>query len=125
MKTSLNALHHQTMDCLREMEFYKQELTILQNRLEEVASKNTSKDVMVQVEHFLNKFIMTKEQLDILVHDLNAEENNIERKVVELPHHVHQKIVDIDTKIKDRFKDFTTGFADMRLEFNSFLSKTF
>ena len=57
MKTSLNALHHQGNDWLRELEFYKDELALLTTRLEEVASKNTDKDVLAQVEHFQNKFV--------------------------------------------------------------------
>lgn len=123
MKASLNALHHQTMDCLRETEFYKQELSILQTRLEEVAAKNTLQEIMVQIEHFQNKFILTKEQLDILTHDLKKEENNIERKAAELPEHIHQKIMETDTKLKERIKNFTTGFAELRYELNTFLSK--
>ena len=46
MKASINSLHHQTSDWLRELDFYKEELNILRKRLEEVAAKNTSKDIM-------------------------------------------------------------------------------
>lgn len=39
MKASINSLHHQETDWLRELEFYKQEISVLTNRLEEVAAK--------------------------------------------------------------------------------------
>lgn len=123
MKASLSSLHHQTTDWLRETDFYKQELTILQKRLEEVVSKNTDKEVLARVEHFQNKFILFKEQLDILTHDLKQEETSIEQKVKELPEHLHEKFASVHTDMQNRVKLFATGFADLRFEFNSFLSE--
>lgn len=39
MKTSINSLHHQQGDWLRELAFYNLELSILDKRLNEVKSK--------------------------------------------------------------------------------------
>jgi hypothetical protein len=124
MKASLNSLHHQTADWLREMDFYKQELGILERRLGEVAANNTSKEVSAQVEHFQNVFIITKEQLDILSHDLREEESVIEAKVKQSPEHTNEKYTPAFDKMHERVKIFTSGFADMRFAFNTFLSKT-
>jgi predicted nucleic acid-binding Zn-ribbon protein len=124
MKASLNSLHHQITDWLRETDFYKQEVSIFEERLREVASKNTSQEVLAQVEHFQNKFILTKEQLDILAHDLNKEESVVEEKVKKSPEHTHEKFVTPLDKTQARVKTFASGFADLRFEFNTFLSKT-
>jgi len=124
MKASINSLHHQITDWLRETDFYKQEIMILEKRLEEVASKNSSQEVLAQVEHFQNKFILNKEQLDILSHDLGKEETNVEAKAKLSPEHTHEKFIPTLDKMQERIKSFTSGFADIRFELNTFLSKT-
>ena len=124
MKASLNSLHHQVSGWLRETDFYKQETAILEKRLEEVASKNTAPEISAQVEHFQNRFIITKEQLDILAHDLRKEESVVEEKAKQAPEHTNEKYTPVFDKMQARMKEFTTGFADMRFEFNAFLSKT-
>ena len=123
MKASLSSLHHQLTDWLRETDFYKQEISVLEKRLGEVASKNTALEVTSLVEHFQNKFILTKEQLDILAHDLKKEETGVEEKVTLLPEHINEKFVQVDDKTNERMKIFASGFADLRFEFNTFLSK--
>ncbi len=123
MKTSLNSLHHQVNDWLREVEFYKQETSLLKKRLEEVAAQNSGQDVMAQVEHFQNKFIVQSEQIDILHHDLNKQSEAITLQVKEKPEHAHEKFLDVNDKMQQRVKIFTSGFGDLRFEFNKFLSK--
>lgn len=123
MKASLNSLHHQATDWLRETEFYKQELAILQTRLEEVAAKNTAQEVLAQVEHFQNKFILNREQQDTLIHDLRKEASNLEEKIKGLLEHTNEKFTDVNEGMQNRMKTYATAFADLRFEFNSFVSK--
>lgn len=124
MKTSISTLHHQGTDWLRELEFYKEELGILSTRLEEVVSKNTDKEVLAQVEHFQNKFIMLREQLDILKHDVNQRNEEVTELAKTRPEHINERIGTTSDKLLERVKDFARSIADTRFEFNSFLSKT-
>lgn len=125
MKVSLNYLHHQTTDWIREINFYKDELNVLSKRLAEVAGANTNAEVMAQVEHFQNKFIVYKEQLDLLLHRLHAAETAIQNHIKSRPEHTHEKFLETTDALQQNVKDYTTGFSDMRFEFNKFLSKTF
>jgi chromosome segregation ATPase len=124
MKTSISNLHHQASDWLRELDFYKEELNILTNRLGEVASKNTDKGVLAQVEHFQNKFIMLREQLDVLKHDANQRNEEINELAKTRPEHISERFSSTSDKLLERFKDYTRSIADTRYEFNVFLSKT-
>ena len=124
MKTSVSTLHHQATDWLRELEFYKQEIGILSTRLEEVAGKNTDKEVLAQVEHFQNKFIMLREQLDVLKHDVNQRSEEINELAKTRPEHINERFASTSDKLLERFKDYTRSVADTRYEFNTFLSKT-
>ncbi len=124
MKASLAFLHHQITDWQRETDFYRHEISILEKRLQEVASKNNSHEILAHVEHFQNKFIITKEQLDILKHDLSKEQLGVEEKAKQTPEHINEKFVVRHYKMQERVKNFNSAFADLRFEFNSFLSRT-
>ena len=123
MKASINILHHQTSDWLRELDFYKEELDILRKRLEEVAAKNTSKDVMVQVEHFQSRFTILREQYDILHHENGERYGRIDELAKVRPEHIEEIFVAANDSMNGRLSDFFTSFRNTRLEFNNFLSK--
>jgi len=123
MKASINSLHHQETDWLRELEFYKQELEILTKRLEEVAAKNTSKEILAQVEHFQNRFILLKEQHDILRHDNAARSERVNEMAKAIPTHIEEKFVADKDEMYKRMSDYFTSIRDTRFEFNTFLSK--
>ncbi|HLP50397.1 MAG TPA: hypothetical protein VK154_05900 [Chitinophagales bacterium] len=123
MKTSVNAVHHQSNDWIKELQFYFDELLLLQNRLGEVAAKNTGQETMAMIEHFQNKFIMLKEQADILKHDVNAN-NNVALEMAALkPTHINEKYVTETNDLHLRITQYAKGFADTRFELNQFLRK--
>jgi hypothetical protein len=62
--SSLHNLHDEYGSHIRVIHFYKQEIKYLQKRLEDVAKRNTDKDILAQVEQFQNQFILTRENLD-------------------------------------------------------------
>ena len=124
MKTSLNALHHQGNDWLRELEFYKDELALLTTRLEEVASKNTDKDVLAQVEHFQNKFVLLRQQVDELKHDVNKRNSDVTELSKDKPTHVTENYVNANSQLQNGMLGFVQSVATTRFEFNEFLSKT-
>lgn len=123
MKVSISYLHHQSTDWLRELAFYKEEISVLTKRLEEVISKNTSKEVAAQVEHFQNKFIMLREQVDVLNHDVKQQENKTEQMAKERPNHLSEKFVDENEPLHFRMKDISKSISNTRFEFNGFLAK--
>ncbi|MFN8286210.1 MAG: hypothetical protein U0V74_05625 [Chitinophagales bacterium] len=125
MKTSINTLHHQVTDWLREMEFYKEEISVLTKRLGEAAGLSTDKDVAAQVEHFQNKFVILREQLDILKHDIGIKNHELQELAKQKPEHINEKSAEIADTLQGRVKSFTSSVADTRFEFNRFLSKVF
>ncbi len=123
MKSSLNILHHQDSDWQRELEFYKEELAILTSRLEEVASKNTDKEILSQVEHYQNKFVLLREQLDVLKHDINTRDEEITDLSKTRPEHIDEKFTQVNDRLLSRVKEFLHSVADTRYAFNLFLAK--
>ena len=123
MKTTLSSLHHQALDWTRELEFYAEELKILSNRLEEVSRKNNGHETMTMVEHFQNKFIMVKEQVDVLKHETKMREEHIEKTATSKPNHINEHFKVGNDKIFDQMADLSKNLATTRYEFNHFLSK--
>jgi hypothetical protein len=124
MKASVNTLHHQDLDWLRELDFYKGEIAILSKRLEEVINANTHTEVTSQVEHFQNKFIVLKEVIETLGHDIKGRESSIERTAEKSPGHTNENSVSINNGLLSRMKNLSTDVSDTRFELNRFLSKT-
>ena len=124
MKASINSLHHQDMDWLRELDFYTGEISILTKRLEEVINANTHTLVTSEVEHFQNKFIVLKEVIETLGHDVKGREGILERSAEKTPTHTNEHVSAINNGLLNRMKSLATDVADTRYELNRFLSKT-
>lgn len=57
-------------DWLRALKFYKDEIDILNDRLVEIASKNTGQEISRQIEHFQNQFVLHRDNIDELKHSI-------------------------------------------------------
>lgn len=123
MKTSLNYLHHQATDWLRELEFYKLETGIFEQRLGLVVKANTASEILAQVEHFQNRFIMYKEQIDELHHEIGLRVKELESLAASRPEHIDEKFTSGSDKLYHALQSFVSGFLDNKKEFNTFLSK--
>jgi hypothetical protein len=75
-KISITHMSNAHNDWLRALAFYKQELSILKQRLTEVAGKNSHSDVLKQVEHFENQFDIQANNINKLSHDIKANVSN-------------------------------------------------
>lgn len=123
MKDTISHLHVMCKDWLRELEFYKTEIPFFKKRLDEVASKNTSKDIKVEVEHFENKFYIMNLHLDELLHDVKLKEESLIQNAIEQPKYINVKMIETDENLEDLMEFTATDFKDTKKEFYQFLSK--
>ena len=125
MKTTKNIydLHEANKTGLSNLLFYKDELIVMQRRIEEVAKKNNSKEVLASIEHFQNQLIIQKEQLDILTHDIGEAEALLQKAVHKLPTAIdHQKFPD-QAALSSRIETYEKLFKELRSELAHFFSK--
>lgn len=115
--------HTELIEWLNKLAFYRDDIKILKDRLSEVALKNTSQDVLANVEHFENQFIVQKEQNDILRHDIKQYENVIEKSIAENPIASDHRKMDDQVRLRESIVMYEKIFAEMRKELISFLSK--
>ena len=71
-KVSITHMDHAHNDWLRALTFYKDELKVLNKRLTEIATKNTGKEVMIEIEHFENQLRIQAENIHLLEHEIKA-----------------------------------------------------
>jgi uncharacterized protein YlxP (DUF503 family) len=123
MKDSLSHLHLVCEDWKRELLFMQDEIPVLKSRLSEVVSKNTTTDVLKQVEHFENKFNILRLHLDELLHDVNLKINAIQSQAMAKPNYISVKMVESDAQLEDLMHTNTLDFYDTKKTYYKFLSK--
>jgi len=123
MKESIAQLHQMCEDWKRELKFFKDEVFILRNRLDEVAAKNTSKDIMTEVEHFENKFKILSTHVDELLHDLNIKTDEISSQAASQSKYINVKMFETDTQLADLMLVTSKDFHETKSSFYKFLTK--
>ncbi len=123
MKDTIAHAHLICVDWKRELDFFKEEVSYLKKRLEEVASKNTAKEVLIEVEHFENKFRIMGIHIDELRHDVNLKNEALLKEASEKPNYINVKMIESDENLIDLMSDTSADFQNTKKEFYQFLSK--
>ena len=124
MKTEkIYTQHGENKEWASNLLFYKDEIKIMENRLQEIVSKNTSKEILAQVEHFQNQLIIQKDQVDRINHEINLNNNaivgEIKKSIIASDH----RSMGDHTVIRDNMKSFESIFISLKIELKTFLSK--
>ena len=118
---SVKSLHLEYQLWIRELTFYKEEIRIFETHLESLVSKNTNHNLRAQVEHFQNQFILQKEVIDHLKHDLHVSEKQLAAFVHELSGgHLENVRMDNHPTLRERIATFRKIYKDMKEDFRRF-----
>lgn len=110
-------------DWLRALTFYKEELDLLKGRLAEVSMKYTRTEVKAEVEHFQNQFVIQRNNIDELSHDLHEHEKHISRDVQEMAQHLANHTLAEHDSLRDRYFALEKRINELRYEYNRFLAR--
>lgn len=116
-------LHFEHLQWLGELEFWKDELKSFNNRLAELANRWSNKDVLAQLEHFQNQFILHGEFIDnqeklIHAHETNMADHDKKEEMV-----INTGLAKNHLDIRDRMQDQRKIYANLKKDFYKFLSK--
>lgn len=122
-KKKIGEVHFQHRIWLNELYFYKEELRIFLDRLEEIASKNTSQEVRVSIEQFQKRFIIQRNEIDTLEHRINMIEDEAVRVGM-----IHLRRIDYEAteeyiNIHNSMIQFQKLYKALKDDFNMFLCK--
>jgi hypothetical protein len=115
--------HEENVEWSNKLDFYKDEITILQNRLEEIAAKNNHKDVLALVEQFQNRLIIHRNTIDEIQHKINISEDKLHEKITKNPVAVDHQRAEYHQAEKEEIQIFEKVFNELREEFKRFVSK--
>jgi hypothetical protein len=122
-KANIYDQHSENQDWLKRLDFYKEEIVILKERLDEVTSKNNAAEFLKDVEHFQNQFIVQRNNIDELGHSIKMNEQRLVNEVNANPIAVDHRKVENHVSEEDFIGYFEKNFAELRIEYNKFLSK--
>ena len=123
-KDSIAHVHMLCEEWMRELAFYKSEIPYLRKRLEEIASKNTSADIMKEVDHYENKFKIQSTHIDELIHDVKLKNENLLKEAAAKPNYINVKMIEADHNLLDLMSDTSSDFYETKSSFYKFLSRT-
>lgn len=124
MKTEkIYTQHSENEAWMNNVAFYRDEISIMQGRLQELASKNTSKDLLKQVEHFQNQFIIQNQHLDELKHNINLSNDALSSEIAKNQTALEHRKVKDHAEARQDMHAFEKLYAPLKKEFNAFLSK--
>ena len=108
---------------LSKLDFYKNEIGILKERLTEIVGKNSSLEARAGVEHFQNQFIIQQNNIDEMRHSIHENAHHAFEDVKQHAGHVSIARVDENKKMEEEIKGFEKVMSDLRHEFNLYLTK--
>lgn len=118
---SIRSLHMEYQLWTRELIFYKEEIRIFEDHLANILKRNNKNGVPAQVEHFQNQFILQKEVIDFLKHDLNVSERQLASFAYEMsPDGIEGIKMDNHGKLRERMVIFRKIYKDIKNEFRRF-----
>ena len=107
----------------RELFFWEDEIKSFKNRLVELVNRWTDKEVLAQLEHYQNQFIIQENIIDKFQEDINMHETNIAA-------HFKKGEDVLDTVLVKKHIEFRNNmdvqrqiYTDLKKEFYRFLSK--
>ena len=108
---------------LKGLDFYKEDIHILEHRLAEIVSKNTSFEARQGVEHFQNQFLIQLNNIDELSHKVREHNSFFARSPLVVEELIENERLADHENLKDEYMFFEKIMKDLRQEFNIYLSK--
>jgi hypothetical protein len=115
--------HSENTEWKSKLNFYKDEVVILTGRLEEIASKNSGKDALAEVEKYQNQLIVQRNNIDEIAHLVNLNEQALIEVIKSNPVAVDHRKVEYHSKERELVESFESNFNNIREDFNRFASK--
>ena len=119
----ISDLHFEHVQWRRELLFWEDELKSFKNRLSELVVRWTDKNMLAQLEHFQNQFIVHEEVIDTLQHDINIHETSIAKHSKKGEIVLDPILVKKHIEFRNRIETQRHLYSELKKEFFRYLSK--
>jgi ribonucleotide reductase alpha subunit len=121
--TPIYQQHEENREFTSKLDFYKDEIKILEGRLGELASKNSKSDILGELEKYQNQLIVQRNNIDEIAHKVKINEDALEREIEKNPVAVDHRHVPYHGAEKELVSGFEKNFNSLRADLNGFISK--
>ena len=119
--TSVNRLHIEHQHWIRELLFFKEEIKIYEAHLEQLLERNSSPTMKAEAEHFQNVFIVQKEVIDELKHELSVAEQALAGFVYEISGlGLDSFTINDHDVLRERMVSFRKIYYSLKVDFRRF-----
>jgi hypothetical protein len=115
--------HEENVKWLSDLDFYSDGIKVLQERLEDVVRKNSSKTILAKIEQFQNQLFIQKNTVEIIRHKVKLSERRLNEFVNENRVVVDHRSVADHTDIRDEMRLFEKVFTGLKSELTFALIK--
>ena len=116
-------LHFEHKQWHREILFWQDELKSLQNRLNELVIRWTDKEVLAQLEHYQNQFLIQENAIEELEEHINLHETNISEHYKKGEDVLDLQMVKEHTEFRNKMDIQRNLYGELKRNFFRFLSK--
>ena len=120
----LSDLHFEHQVWLNTLQFCKDEITIFERRMGELATRNTNSTLLAELEHFQNQYIRQREVIDVLRHDIKQHENFLEKESIEHPTAIDRRTFGDHTELRNQMETFEKLYRELKDEFYRWVAKS-
>ncbi|RYY18444.1 MAG: hypothetical protein EOO04_23965 [Chitinophagaceae bacterium] len=113
--TDIQNIANKQNDWLKSLDFYKEDLDILTNRLNEVSAKNTGKDMLASVDHFESRFDIQRQNISNLQHRVKATIHSCATDIQQHAGKVNERLVQDSKKNEEDLSFFETDIKFLAL----------
>jgi len=103
------------------LDFYKSELTFLENKLSEVVKRNTGHEALTEAEHFQNQFIIQRKTLDELIERLEKNKHFTYLQAVDHAGKMDDRLLTDINAIVQETHSFEKIISEHRTNYKKFL----
>jgi len=116
-------LHSDHRIWLNALAFYKQEAALLEERIAEIAQRNTAVEVRAEVEQFQNQYIRQKEVIDTLRNKINHHTDELAREYKDRPVAIDHRLFADHTAMRDEMDTFEKLYRELKEDLMRWLAK--
>jgi hypothetical protein len=120
----MSEIHEENLTWINNLRFYENEISVMNARLEEVASRNKSYEVMAQVEHFQNQFIRQREVVDEIKHHVRVSDRVLYDSVQGIAGSSESRLFYSHDGLKDSYDTFEKLYYELKDDFEHFYRQT-
>lgn len=122
-RVHIDDLHFEHTRWSSELKFYLDELPLFRSRLEEIAKRYTSAEVLGELDQFQNRIYLERNAIDELLHDINLHEKEIAKYAKEHPVAIDHVLFNDHAPLRDRIQTNRKMMDELKQEFNRYIAK--